>query len=257
MKKTYYLIFLGFFLAACNSFSPSSPTSSIEIVLPPSATATIPVPQTPTFIAPTVTVQPTADPNFFRDDFNGLLDAQWSWLRENPRNWSLSDVPGSLEIQVDQGYVVAHTNPNLLLRPAPAEDFQIETQLTFRPKNNFQFAGLTVYESDSNFIQAGRAYCDAVGCVGEGFYMDYYRRGVVVEPDFGQAFKEIDPVLLRLTRQGDIYTFEVSTDGKVWFMIGSHTSDMNPLQIGLVAGQTLRGQSDPATFEYFEVRSLP
>lgn len=257
MNKTCCLIFLGFFLVACSPSSASSLTPSIEIVWSPPATSAIAVSQTPTVFAPTATIQPTADPNFFRDDFNGSLDVQWSWVRENPGNWRLSDPSGTLEIQVDQGYVAAHNNPNLLLRPAPEDDFQIETQVTVRPETNFQFAGLIVYESDSNFVQAGRAYCDAVGCVGDGFYMDYYRKGVVVKPDFGQAFNEIDPVLLRLTRQGDTYSFEVSTDGKVWFMIGRHTSDMNPLQIGLVAGQTLRGPTVLATFEYFEVRSLP
>jgi hypothetical protein len=50
---------------------------------------------------------------------------------------------------------------------------------------------------------------------------------------------------------------EASTDGKVWFLIGSHTADINPLQVGLVAGQTLRGKIVPANFEYFEVHSLP
>jgi regulation of enolase protein 1 (concanavalin A-like superfamily) len=167
-------------------------------------------------------------------------------------------MPGSLQINVDHGYVAAHNNPNLLLRPAtaPKEDFQIETQITFRPENNFQFAGLIVYESDSNFIQAGPLTVTRSG-FGEGFYMDYYRKGVVVEPNFGQTYQEIDPILLRLSRKGENFTFEASTDGKVWFMIGSHTADINPLQVGLVAGQRLLGKAIPATFEYFEVRSLP
>jgi beta-xylosidase len=145
----------------------------------------------------------------------------------------------------------------MLLRPAPAGSFQIETQITFSPENNFQFAGLIIYESDSDFIQAGRGYCRTFECVGEGLYMNYYRKGIVVKPDFGQPYKEIDPILLRLGRRGDTYIFESSTDGKVWFIIGSHTSDMNPLQIGLVAGQRLKGNSISATFDYFEVRSLP
>ena len=78
-----------------------------------------------------------------------------------------------------------------------------------------------------------------------------------MEPDFRQPYGEIDPLLLRLSRRGITYTFESSTDGKVWFIIGSHTSDMNPLQIGLVTGQRMKGENPPAIFEYFEVRSLP
>jgi beta-xylosidase len=153
--------------------------------------------------------------------------------------------------------VAAHNNSNLLLRPAPRGNFQIETQITYRPTRNFQFAGLIIYENDSNFIQAGRAYCSSVGCIGAGLYMDHYQKGMIVKPDFGQSFRDIDPLLLRLSRKEDTYTFEASTDGKVWFVIGSHMSDMKPLQVGLVTGQRLRGDDLPATFEYFEVRSLP
>lgn len=258
MKRSL-LVLVVFFLVACRSTARFSPTPAINITLKPLATETAMPSQTPTNSPPTVTVtpQPTTDPDYFRDDFEGALDAQWSWVRESPRSWSLETLPGSLQINVDHGYVAAHNNRNLLLRPAPKGNFQIETQITFRPENNFQFAGLIVYGSDSNFIQAGRAYCDAVGCIGEGFYMDYYRKGVVVKPNYGQIYKEIDPIMLRLSREGENFAFEASTDGKVWFMIGSHTADIEPLQVGLVAGQRLRGKAIPATFEYFEVRSLP
>jgi len=197
------------------------------------------------------------DPLFFRDDFNETLDAQWSWVREDPQNWSLAAFPGSLQINVTGGYVAAHNNFNLLLRPAPEGNFQIETQITFRPRRNFQFAGLIAYENDSNFIQAGRGYCSSIGCVGAGLYMDYYEKGMIVKPNFGQTYGEIDPLLLRLTRREKTYTFEASTNGKVWFILGSHTSDMSPLQIGLVTGQHLDGEFLPAAFEYFEIHSQP
>src|SRR5215208_214706 len=255
MIRNVLFVFLFFLLSACNSVSPSSPTPAVEIVLQPSATPTLPALPTLTGIPPTSSPAPTADPSFFRDDFVGALDAQWTWVREDPMNWSLATIPGSLQINVGGGYVPTHTNSNLLLRPAPAGDFQIEAQITFRPEDNFQFAGLIIYESDSDFIQAGRSYCRTYECIGEGLYMDYYKKGVVVKPDFGQLYKEIDPVRLRLSRRGDTYTFEASTDGKIWFIIGSHTSDIQPLQIGLVTGQNLRGKVLPALFDYFEVRS--
>ena len=87
--------------------------------------------------------------------------------------------------------------------------------------------------------------------------MDYYRKGLIVKPNFGPTSKDVDPMWLRLSRKGDIYNFEASTSGKVWFMIDSQTSDLDPVQIGLVTGQLLKGKSLPATFDYFEVRSLP
>ena len=87
--------------------------------------------------------------------------------------------------------------------------------------------------------------------------MNHFREGKIVQPDFGQTYGDIDPLLLRLSRNEDLYTFEASTDGKVWFIIGTHTSDMNPIHVGLVTGQRMRGENLPASFEYFEVRSLP
>ena len=255
------MILIVVFLPACNFLPPLQADPSQIIVLKPSTTATATATITPlptsTEIAPTASPVPTADPNFYRDDFNGDLAAPWTWVRENAKNWSLATVPGALQISVSQGYVSSHTNTNLLLRPAPAGNFQIETQMTFSPEDNFQFAGLIIYESDSNFIQAGREYCKAANCVGQGLYMNYYKNGYVVAPDFGQPYREIDPILLRLSRRADTYLFEASTDGKVWFVIGSHTSTMAPLQIGLVTGQRIKGNPISASFDYFEVRSLP
>jgi beta-xylosidase len=255
MRNPYFLLIV-IFLSACSLIPPRPSHPSVQITFKPSATPS-PIPSaTSTPATPTVSPSPTPDPRFFRDDFNETLDDQWSWVREDPRNWSLTALPGALQLNVAGGYVAAHTNPNLLLRPAPEGNFQIETQITFRPTRNYQFAGLIIYENDSNFIQAGRAYCSSVGCVGAGLYVDYYQKGVIVKPDFGQPYGDIDPLLLRLSRREDTYTFEASTDGKVWFIIGSHTSAMKPLQIGLVTGQRMRGQNLPAIFEYFEVHSL-
>jgi beta-xylosidase len=258
MRKLFFLFSLVLF-PACNFLPPPQAGPSQIILLQPSATPTptiTPLP-TSTEISPTASPIPTQDRNFYRDDFNESLAAPWTWVRENSKNWSLTNIPGALQISVSQGYVSSHTNTNMLLRPAPPGNFQIETQMTFSPEDNFQFAGLIIYESDSNFIQAGRKYCKAVNCIGQGLYMDYYKSGFVIQPDFGQPYREIDPILLRLSRRADTYTFEASTDGKVWFIIGSHTSDMNPLQIGLVTGQRLKGNPISAEFDYFEVTSLP
>jgi len=250
------LVLLSIFLSACSA-SPSTPSLAEKIVLKSTATSTsLPAPtftEAPSAIPP----EPTADSNFFRDDFSEALKPQWTWVREDPKNWSLNALPGFLRIKVGGGYVAANTNFNLLLRPAPAGDFQIETQISFNPEDNFQFAGLILYESNANFIQAGRGYCKSSACVGEGLYMNYYKKGAAVKPDFGQAYKDSKPISLRLSRKGENYTFEASTDGKVWFIIGSHTSDIDPLQIGLTTGQRVKGSTLSAAFDYFEVRSLP
>jgi len=247
MKLKYIAITSTLFIAACGG--PAQP----------SATQPTPIPPTQQLLQPSTEISPTAavvDPNYFRDDFDTNLAAGWQWLRENPDNWSLTAVPGALQINVDGGQVSDETITNLLLRPAPAGDFQIETKVTFSPKANFQFAGLIIYESPPNLIQAGRAFCDLPDvCVGDGLYVDYYNNGSFVTPNFAAPYTESE-VYLRLIRQGDTYTFQSSSDGSEWILRGGTVSSMNPLQIGLAAGQNTTGII-PTLFDYFEVRSLP
>jgi beta-xylosidase len=252
----FYVLIISL-LSACSSAPPPTATPFQEIALNLSATPTVVPSPAATPVIPTVPPKPTVDPHFFRDDFIDTLSAQWSWVREDPENWSLTNIPGSLQINASNGYVLAHSSSNLLLHPAPEGNFRIETQVVFDPRQNFEFAGLIIYESDSNFIQAGHAYCSSVDCIGEGLYMNIYQKGSVVKPSSEQPYTHDGPVFLRLSHRENTYTFENSQDGKVWFFIGSQTSPIHPIQVGLVASQNLGGDILPARFEYFEIRSLP
>ena len=247
MKLKCIALIFTLFLFACGTSTQSTepPTPSIlptqELLQP-----------TPEIVA----TETVTDANYFRDDFDMMLAPGWQWIGEDPNNWSLSAVPGALQINVDGGQVSDETIRNLLLRQAPAGNFQIETKVTFRPVADYQFAGLIIYESVPNLIQAGRAFCNLPDiCVGEGLYVDYYNSGNFVTPNFAAAYTDND-TYLRLLRQGDTYTFQSSSNGSEWILRGGTVSTMNPLQIGLVAGQNTAGPI-PALFDYFEVRSLP
>ena len=249
MKLKYVALTSTLLIFGCGS--PTHTPATQVTTIPPTAE----VVQPSTEIFPTAT-QAAIDPNYFRDDFDNNLGSGWQWLREVPNNWSLTTVPGALQINVDGGQVSDETMTNLLLRTAPAGNFQLETKTTFSPQTDFQFAGLIIYESPSNLIQAGRAFCDLPDvCVGDGLYVDYYNNGSFVTPNFAAAYPERE-VYLRLIRQGDTYTFQSSADGSEWILRGGTVSSMNPLQIGLAAGQNT-GSIVPALFDYFEVRSLP
>ena len=254
-----FLPLLVILLSACSAVSPLAANPTETITPEPSKTPTLapsPTPA-PTGVFPAIPTKPTQDPNFFRDDFVQTLDVQWTWIREDPRNWSLEVVPGALQINAGKGYVIAHTSTNLLLRPAPEGNFQIETQITFEPTDHFDFAGLIVYETDSNFIQAGHGFCSAIDCVGDGLYMQSYQKGLDEAPGVGQTITLPNPIFLRLSRRENLYEFEISQDGRVWFLVARQTSDLKPLQVGLVAAQHLSRKSLPAVFEYFEVRGRP
>lgn len=250
MKANYIILTATLLIVACGRLS--QPPAIEASAIPPAQQPAEPPAQPPAQIPPT---EPILDPNYFRDDFDIQLGTGWAWLHEDPSNWSLTAVPGALQINAGAGHVNDETVTNLLLRAAPSGDFQIETKLTFRPNADFQFAGLIIYESPPNLIQAGRAFCDIPDvCVGEGLYVDYYNSGSFVTPNFAAAYTESE-IYLRLVRQNDTYTFQTSSDGSEWTLRGGTVSQMNPLQIGLVAGQNASSVI-PALFDYFEVRSL-
>ena len=252
MKLKYIALISMLFIFGCGSPTQLPATQAANLL--PTEEVTQPDPEsTELFPAATQTI---VDSNYFRDDFENDLGSGWQWLREVPTNWSLNAVPGQLQINVDGGEVSDETMTNLLLRDAPVGNFQIESKITFSPSADFQFAGLIIYESPSNLIQAGRAFCDLPDvCVGDGLYVDYYNNGSFVTPNFAAAYPDSE-VYLRLVRQGETYTFQSSADGSEWILRGGTVSSMNPLQIGLAAGQNTTSII-PALFDYFEVRSLP
>lgn len=256
MKKiSLSVIIIMVILSACSA----SPTQSPDPTLPPVPTQAPTVEPTATSVPPTPTIEPspTAIPILFQDDFDGILDAQWQWVRENKKSWSLENNAGWLEIVAGTGGVGSGDISNLLLRPVPEGNFELETKVKFKPVGDYQLAGLLIYESAANFIQFGRAFCDAPNvCAGDGYYMDMTIGGARNPENFGVSAAGSDMVTLRLRKEGNTYTSYISEDEQTWKLIGTYTSEMKPLLIGLVAGQAWSAPQ-PAQFDYFLIRQLP
>jgi beta-xylosidase len=253
--KVFVFVVLIFSLAACGS--PAAPT--LESTSPPLPTNTSIVEPASTPIPPTATLEPspTPDPLLFRDDFEGSLGEGWAWTRENKTSWSLTNNPGWLEIVARPGYVGDGTLDNILLRPVPDGNFEIETKVTFKPVGDYQLAGLLVYESAANFLQFGRAFCDAPNvCAKDGFYVDLVVNNNSDGQNLATAAQNTEIAYLRLRREGNKYTMYASHDGQEWQLIGEKTSEMTPLFIGLLAGQAWSAPQ-PAEFDYFVVNQLP
>lgn len=252
MKKNAFLLIVLVSLItvslACGVMSPT-PTAPTETeAVPPTSTT-----------EPTATLEPspTPDPLIFRDDFDGSLGDGWQWVRENPKGMSLTNNPGWLEIMARSGNVGSGSIENLLLRPTPDGNYELETKLKFKPTENFQFAGLLIYESAANFIQFGRAFCNATPCVGDGYYLDMTANGNFNPENFATAAPETDTVYLRLRREGGTFTAYASEDGDEWIVIGAHVSEIKPLFVGLLAGQAVSSVPKPAQFDYFIINTLP
>lgn len=252
----FALPIIFFVLAGCAA--PATPTPEIpaptqtEVIIATLAPSKTPIPPSPT-------AEPSATPNplLFRDDFEGVLADGWSWTRENNKTWSLTNNPGWLEIIASPGYVGGANLDNILLRAIPAGNFEMEVKVNFKPVGDYQLAGLLVYESAANYIQFGRAFCDAPNvCTGDGFYVDLVTDNNLDPDNLATAAPESEMAYLRLRREGNKYTVYASPDGQEWQLIGEKISEMNPLFIGLMAGQAWSAPQ-PAQFDYFVVNQLP
>ena len=210
-----------------------------------------PTPESPISAPPT-----TASPgNSFRDEFENQLGAGWTWLAEDQARWSLTEVPGWLQILASDASFDGPSFPtNILLREAPDGDFEITTLLQFAPTSNFQFGGLVVFQDKANVLQFGRAFCDlADSCVGDGMYFDNFEGGFIVANY--KAPVRGSQIYLRLRRVGTTYTGYFSEDGENWITLGEHTRDFSEARLGLMAAQA--AESIPASFDYFTITSLP
>ena len=202
--------------------------------------------------------KPTAE-NYdliFRDDFNATLAEGWQWLNEDPTAWNLSNVSGSLQILTQSGYINLGNAKNVLLRDAPAGDFLVETSLRFDPDEGDQFAGIVLYESNADYVQAGLEYCSpVVGCSGQGIYVDIYKNGNLLLPR-NEALSRDIVLRIRMAYENGVIVLYTSQDGTAWFRSFEHEMDMNITKVGLFAGQNNSALPKPAVFEYFEV-SVP
>ena len=211
---------------------------------------------------PTSAPQPSATPItgpvvVFQDDFKGSLAAGWSWLREDPTHWNLTDSPGSLRITLQDGFIALSSVKNVLVRNAPSGNFEIATFVRWTPASNFQLAGLVVYQDESNYLQFGRSFCDRAGtCVGNGVYFDNVVAGEGTGSGYGTTTASQSQAYLRLRREGSTYTAYYSEDGANWTVIGQHTNSLAPSRIGLIAAQAVQAET-AADFDYFTITTLP
>lgn len=209
--------------------------------------------------APPATAQ--AGSAWFSDNFEQPnLVGEWSWIREDPAAWSLSERPGWLRfITTSADLLGPGGSAPLLVHSAPEGDFELRTRLDFSATSDFHLAGLLVYLDDDHFVALGRAFCGRVpACLGEGVYMDNdetFLAGASAVIAVGGL--PAGPIWLRLVREGSTYTGFWSPDGEVWSSVGTTTASLSPRSVGLMA-TTGEGGAGPASafFDLFQVLPL-
>lgn len=183
------------------------------------------------------------------DEFQGpALDKRWTWAREDPTHWSLSARPGFLRITTQTGGIFGATEKqkNILLMPAPKGDFRIVTKCTIDPKENFQYAGLMVYQGRKNYIQINRAFTD-----GNSINFDIETGGTPINK---RVMISATTVYLRITKHGNTYTGDYSLDGEAWTEVGKGTAKLTKTRVGICAANNLPGKPHiPADFDFFKL----
>lgn len=255
MKQGIYLpiCILIMSVLAC-SLPGSAPAEPTINPLPPTPSLPIPINPTPQNTGGNVEPSPTTPPSSsIREEFDGKISPGigWTWLRNDPSNWSLSTTPGWLRINLSTAGYLSGLPTNVLTTSAPQGDFDIRTSVKFSPSQNFEFAGLIVLFDEKSVLQAGRAYCDLGNCPGSGFYFDNLQNGSAVGGNSGTAGSS-SVSQIRVVRQGNTYTAYYQTDGVNWVVIGSHTVDRQPVSIGLIAAQA-PAAGVFAEFDYIEI----
>jgi beta-glucosidase len=186
------------------------------------------------------------------DEFNSpAIAKQWTWIRENPSNWSLSKKAGSLVITSGKGDLQAANNnaENVLLQSANT-DWVVESKLVFsrRPSGFSQSGGLLAYQDDDNYIKL--AY--GAGGGGRGFGRGYGRPDgtqsgsvlLVTEENGNQKnaavlsmtdiIKDNNTLYLRFEKKGDLYTASCSPDGKNFKNVGSASVLLKDIKAGIL-----------------------
>ena len=189
------------------------------------------------------------------DDFSGgSLDPAWQFSGiAGTAYLAYDDDDAMLAIVSPAGVQVSAsdvmTTPRML-QDVPDMDFQISAGFLSEPAQRYQEHGLLVVQDDENWIRFDLAYTGGtltliVGMIvgGQTTYPLFQSIGSGVVED------------LRITREGDAWTFEYRGGGSGWVEAFTYDREMTVSQVGLFAGSTSFTGAVPgytAYVDYFE-----
>jgi regulation of enolase protein 1 (concanavalin A-like superfamily) len=141
-----------------------------------------------------------ADKVLFEDDFNGKLDAGWSWVREHRQSWRVIDQ--GLEVRVEPGNMWGPPNNarNVLLRSAPdvgKDEIEISVNVENKPTEQYEQVDLVWYYDDSHMVKIGQELVDGKLSIVMGREERDRTRTIAIIP------LESDSVRLRFMVRGD------------------------------------------------------
>jgi len=186
------------------------------------------------------------------------LPGGWQWIdpdrEQNPTKYEASGggfkmtVPSTKDL-----YGENRTAPRLL--KAVTGDFQLETEVKFDPKEDYQGAGLLIYKDANNYLRFERAF-GGVGGGESGMRFDRRKNDeylTIATP--GENPTGAKAAELRILRIGNIFTaFWREDENTEWKELGEVESDyLETIQVGLIACNT----ATPITAEFAYIKLAP
>ena len=199
------------------------------------------------------------------DEFNSAsVGKQWQWVREEQLTYSLSKSSGSLSITSGAGDVSEASNnaKNILLQSAN-NDWTIETKLMCsRIPSQPENAGILVYENDDNFVKLMLRAVTKTTRIGRSSAAEVQpgtleliieENGIAKSMASFNLTKEVtgsNALILKLEKNGSIYTAFYSLDGTVFEKLGTANILLRDIRAGLIVCDGVIIQSMKSTF-YF------
>jgi beta-xylosidase len=192
-----------------------------------------------------VVVLPTGFVDYFDDD---ELSEAWSWIREDPSLWSLTENPGNMRMYTHGDIFESSNNAPVLIRECQHTDFTIVTKVSISASVHPLQAGLVVYGDDDNYVRLTRGYWNYIP--GQGVEMVLEIAG---EGYYYPQPSDAQPAWLKIKKQGDVFQGFISDDGIDYVFVNQVNVDLgSDIWIGLVSISAGAYPEIPADFDYFE-----
>jgi len=222
----------------------------------------------------------------YSEDFDRpALGPEWHWVHEQRPGWSLDLKHGTLTIETAPGdiYQTEDSAHNILLERAPSGNFIEATKVALRPTEDYQQAGLLLWQSHDAYFRLTAEYNSGVDMTEWAKQTDVtspyagfscsgyppntcpvYGSGFLEVPGFSPAAKAVGGsgtwTWLRIVKVGDLVSAYTSINGKSWSPGATYNLDgfkkASPLYIGLIAVAAGAPTQVPAHFAYVHVYRL-
>jgi regulation of enolase protein 1 (concanavalin A-like superfamily) len=185
----------------------------------------------------------------FRDAFRGRLAEGWTWIREDPQGWRVTE--NGLEVRVQPGNMWGGGNDarNVLVRPAPdpsTQEVVVSVTVSNRPTEQYEQVDLVWYYDDSHMVKLGQELVDGKLSIVMGREENDRTRTIAILP------LDSFTVQLRHRVQGNQIRGEFRTsDSEEWKLAG--TCDLPVKGVPKVSLQFYQG---PAAAEHWPRISL-